>query len=459
MTARSLIVALVVAGMLSGQAGQAWALTAADADYLARLRQVESTNNYSLKNQFGFAGAFQIGVPMAIDAGWVKPAAGYTGGNDWSHVTWTDRAQSAGVTSLETFLSNSNAQDAAMGDVLSVQRRYAQVYGLDAYVGTAVNGRVLTEYDVLAGIHQQGAGAVGTYLSSNGASDSADGNNLRLSSYLDRVNGAAAPAPSGTGSAQPATAALAGAAEEVSELPGCYRTTKAEIEYANLSAVRSSIALASQQRSQPRKVINDCIGQIIQMINTLTGLFSGNFTGAISSALQSILNQLLNTACQMLMTRFNEVVGRPFQIAMALTGSIPGTSPVTISGPGGFPITIPPVVGYTPGQGMLAGVTGAEVTGALTPTTLDSATATLDNRVTQIDKDVNGWLKDTRSAVKTEFDSISAGTFRELNSVLPNTAATGASPAGAGATTTTVTTPAASTSAQPQSGISILKQP
>ena len=81
---------------------------------------MESSDNYSAKNKYGYLGRYQMGPSALQDAGFKDK-----NGN------WTKLAKSYGVTSEKTFLNNKEAQNAAI--ILCHQKvwSYIRNYGLD----------------------------------------------------------------------------------------------------------------------------------------------------------------------------------------------------------------------------------------------------------------------------------------------------------------------------------------
>ena len=65
-------------------------------------------------------------------------------------------ARSYGVDSLDDFLNNINAQDAAFDLYVRVGLGYIRSYNLDQYIGQTMNGVKITESGLTASIHLVG---------------------------------------------------------------------------------------------------------------------------------------------------------------------------------------------------------------------------------------------------------------------------------------------------------------
>ncbi|MCK0508644.1 DUF3262 family protein [Aromatoleum anaerobium] len=153
-------------------------------DFLKALAQRESSLNPAAINPHGYAGLFQFGEAALEDVGLY--AGGGTSKNDWTG-NWTGKF---GVTSLDDFLANPDAQmqtvAAYHAQVWDTLRR---VYSADNYVGSTVNGIMITQSGLVAAAHLVGAGKVGDWLSSGGATTPKDGNGTTMTSYLSAFAG------------------------------------------------------------------------------------------------------------------------------------------------------------------------------------------------------------------------------------------------------------------------------
>ncbi len=218
-------------------------------DFLEAVRKRESGQNYLAVNDYGFAGAYQLGKPALIDAGFVqhphpgKPATG----NDWATAKWTEKAQKLGVNSFADFLgaladkngmplwdkhyplvwsnklkkkvrSKKQVKKAVMDPSKTATAKKAQdeaakaffrviwenyICGkklkLDLYVGKEIKGIKLTPSAIVGGYHLLGAGyhknsdgtkepGLKAYLGSSGKIDGKDANKTHISQYIALFN-------------------------------------------------------------------------------------------------------------------------------------------------------------------------------------------------------------------------------------------------------------------------------
>jgi hypothetical protein len=323
---RWLVVAIstVLAVVFGGQGAADAATSAGDAAFMARIAAVESGGRGGVVNQFGYAGMYQVGVAAATDAGWVQRGSG-CGGNDWSCVAWTDKAKANGVSSLDTFLGNSNAQTALEGDLLNRQRGYMTAYGLDQYVGQEINGRVMTEYDILAGIHNQGTGAMSAYLKSGGSLNPRDGNGTGVSTYLDRFNGATGTtaAGSGKGVTGPAQVAVTGR-----QIAGCSASTRQRLSTAVASAAQASVQKVTAVYRPPVHVMESCVAGLLARLRILK-LLSGL---SVSALVDTLLAELEQQACAALSQMVNQALQPVFDANAFIRQAVPSGSEVMIGG-------------------------------------------------------------------------------------------------------------------------------
>lgn len=153
-------------------------------DFLKALAQRESSLNPATTNPRGYVGLFQFGEAALQDVGL------YTGDgtskNDWTG-NWTGKF---GVTSLDDFLANPDAQTHAVTVYhAQVWHTLRRVYGAETYLGSTLNGITITQSGLVAAAHLVGAGKVGDWLSSGGATNPKDGNGTRMVSYLSGFAG------------------------------------------------------------------------------------------------------------------------------------------------------------------------------------------------------------------------------------------------------------------------------
>jgi hypothetical protein len=164
------------------------------AAFAAGMRQSESTNNYSslgpdpktkkLKDQH--FGAYQLGYQALADAGFIEEKG------DLTKPAWTSYANSLGVNSVSSFISNKSAQDIAFVNFTKANLDYLK--GYQSYIGKTIRtgtvGNVdVTESGLLAAAHLVGHHAVEQFLSSNGKVDGHDDNLVHVSEYMAQFTG------------------------------------------------------------------------------------------------------------------------------------------------------------------------------------------------------------------------------------------------------------------------------
>lgn len=88
------------------------------------------------------------------------------------------------VKTLQDFLANPQAQDAAMQVQQQRANQEIAVRGLDRFLGQTVNGTVVTRPGIVAMIHLGGPGSAQAYLESGGQTNPADANGKTVGDYL-----------------------------------------------------------------------------------------------------------------------------------------------------------------------------------------------------------------------------------------------------------------------------------
>lgn len=143
--------------------------------FMVNIRNSEGSGNYQTNTGNGFYGAYQMGQPALIDAGYMNRDG-----------TWTGRN---GVNSLEDYLNNPAAQDDAFlrygGANLGYLGNWQQ------YIGQTIGGVTVTRAGLIAGSHLVGAGGMRYWLTSGGdctnlgtGSDAVDGNGTCAGTYV-----------------------------------------------------------------------------------------------------------------------------------------------------------------------------------------------------------------------------------------------------------------------------------
>ena len=145
-------------------------------DYLNALGMMESSDNYSAKNKYGYLGRYQMGSLALQDAGFMD-----------SKGNWTATAKTYGVTSESTFLGNKTAQDVAITAFNKKQWGYIKYYGLDKYIGGLYCGVTVTASGLLAAVHLVGIGTILKALPSGVSAKDANGTTAAF--YMQKFGG------------------------------------------------------------------------------------------------------------------------------------------------------------------------------------------------------------------------------------------------------------------------------
>ena len=131
--------------------------------FLSKIGFIESRNNYTIVNQYGYLGRYQIGRAALTAVGL------------------------GGITS-EDFLQMPELQEIAM-KLLLKRNKQVLITFIGKYQGKTIRNIYVTESGILAGAHLAGAGSIQQYLESGGAIDPADGNGTLTSKYLKEFSG------------------------------------------------------------------------------------------------------------------------------------------------------------------------------------------------------------------------------------------------------------------------------
>ena len=190
-------------------------------DFLAAIRERESSNRYTVVNPYGFLGAYQMGEAALIDAGFYLPDG--TKKNDWKG-TWTSRSQDMGIHNKADFLGAKITKVKVKGKEIekieqdpekienarkaqdeAVKAYYRKVWNyichnqLDSYVNSEINGISITESALIAAYHLVGLGTrdenstrrkgLLLYLKRGGEIDPTDANGTPVSEYIKEFSG------------------------------------------------------------------------------------------------------------------------------------------------------------------------------------------------------------------------------------------------------------------------------
>ena len=133
------LIAVTSAGLLASTsftlARQAQQTATNCADFLRNIRMSEGSGNYQTNTGNGFYGAYQMGKPALIDAGYMNRDGSWTGKN--------------GVNSLEDYLNNPTAQDDAF---LSYgEKNLGYLGNWQQYIGQTIGGVQVTRAGLIAG--------------------------------------------------------------------------------------------------------------------------------------------------------------------------------------------------------------------------------------------------------------------------------------------------------------------
>ncbi|MDL2281477.1 hypothetical protein LJC10_06455, partial [Selenomonadales bacterium OttesenSCG-928-I06] len=153
--------------------------------YLENLGFKESSNRYHIKNEHGYLGKYQMGLPALHDAGFY----------DIDNGTWTDKSKEYGVSSEDGFLNSPEAQEAAIREYHKALWRQVCTYGYDKYIGTEVHGIKVTASGLIAGSHLVGAKGLGKLFGEHidvPVDDKGipiDGNKTKSTNYMKEFGG------------------------------------------------------------------------------------------------------------------------------------------------------------------------------------------------------------------------------------------------------------------------------
>lgn len=136
--------------------------------FLLAIGKKESGNNPNVWNKHGYLGKFQFGKAALITTG-------------YGHITFSDFKEDPSI------FGEAEQYD-AMIKFTKINKRTLQKY-IDKYVGTEIDGVIVTESGILGGAHIGGAGGVMKYLDSMGQNNPSDANNTSIGDYLKEFSG------------------------------------------------------------------------------------------------------------------------------------------------------------------------------------------------------------------------------------------------------------------------------
>lgn len=126
--------------------------------YTKVISRLESSNRYSVKNQYGYLGKYQI-------YGEYLSHFGYEGSED-------------------EFLKDKIGQETVMVNYTYNNVKLIRKYKLENYIGHKINNIEVTMFGMMAGAHLVGIGSLMEYLDSDGQIIHKDGNNTSIEKYM-----------------------------------------------------------------------------------------------------------------------------------------------------------------------------------------------------------------------------------------------------------------------------------
>jgi len=139
-------------------------LASADKNFKTSMKKSESSGNYMVVNQEGYMGAYQFGNARLTD---------------FKNATGKDFTK-------QEFLESQELQDEVFdwhtNDIVS----YINTKGLDKYIGTEVNGVLVTLNGLVAVAHLGGKSGMSKFLTTGGKYNPADSNGTTLTNYLNK---------------------------------------------------------------------------------------------------------------------------------------------------------------------------------------------------------------------------------------------------------------------------------
>ncbi|KKM06803.1 hypothetical protein LCGC14_1740400 [marine sediment metagenome] len=135
--------------------------------YMNKMGKLESNNNYTVVNRYGYMGKYQFGK---------------------STLRALKRQGYLDITEKEIvgFRYLSELQERSMIALSTANLDYLKRNDLLRYVDTYVGGVKITRDGLLAGMHLRGAYSVKQYLQSNGNINKYDGNNTTVKDYINQ---------------------------------------------------------------------------------------------------------------------------------------------------------------------------------------------------------------------------------------------------------------------------------
>jgi hypothetical protein len=165
------------------------ALSNMNTPFERRLVASESSGNPRLVNSLGYAGLYQFGAPRLADLGLYTPGQGENLKSWQSGAKWTGTFNIPNfpqVKTLQDFLGNPAAQQAAFGAHTARMDQEIKQFGLDKYEGQTVGGVTINRQALYGMIHLGGAQGTANALASGGANAARDAYGTSVMDYARR---------------------------------------------------------------------------------------------------------------------------------------------------------------------------------------------------------------------------------------------------------------------------------
>lgn len=133
-----------------------------------KLSKLESNNNHSVVNQYGYLGKYQFGELALMDLKFKK------------NKKWVGKY---GIYNKEAFLSSPIIQDIAFSEWINILLLRIKRKKLYKYIGKTFKKSIVTREGLLAGCHLIGCRGLEKALKQN--KDVTDGNGTKVSKYLE----------------------------------------------------------------------------------------------------------------------------------------------------------------------------------------------------------------------------------------------------------------------------------
>lgn len=156
------------------------------------LKQSESGGDHTALNNLGYAGYYQFGAPRLVDIGFYTPGKGEKVQGKWGGKKWSGEFNIPGfedVKTLEDFLSNPEAQEAAFDAHVTLMDEEIARHGLGQYEGQTVDGVGITREGLYAMLHLGGVKSTKSALSSDGRTNPSDANGTTVLDYAAMAGG------------------------------------------------------------------------------------------------------------------------------------------------------------------------------------------------------------------------------------------------------------------------------